>query len=281
MTTFGFELEMSDIKTVDAAEIVYEDLTLWVDRWGGYSKPILNYENWHLQSDGSIKNSDGTRCMFTYIDEDGILRNANSGRGSSDRYKWRGAELVSPVLDEKTEWKTTVDNYIKKFQEKGAVFESYLYDALHIHIGIPDIDFEEIKLWPRYAYALQTELNNLGNSWNGRRVYEEVEVEALANAETEAEFLNILLRKNGKQIQPYVNAARRIVNVLHWFSPAHANTIEFRCFKSVPSSEYIEACINLCLYIVEQWSNKVIVDSKDNTFMDLYYKVESIAERML
>jgi hypothetical protein len=93
----GFELEMSDIKTADAATIVYGDLVHWKDRYGDHARPTLTYDRFHVMSDGTLRNSDGTRCMNSYRDSQGRWQRADWAEGHPDHLKWKGAELISPV----------------------------------------------------------------------------------------------------------------------------------------------------------------------------------------
>jgi len=266
MTTVGFELEMSDIKTGDAALIVYEDLTYWQDRWGQYNKPQLHYDRWHLTSDGSIRNSNGTRCMTTYIDEDGKKKKANPSKISKDRLKWQGAELISPVLtldeirtiDGKRQQE--FEGFVSKFIEKDAVFEKHLFDSLHVHISVEEVAYRDLMYWVEQIYNVQDTLDSLGNDWRKRNKFipsDLIKFKEAADKQDEFEFTQLLKKtKDGEEKFWDHDDIRRIVDISHAFRVDRPNTIEFRCYSPVPTWEYITSCIELSLWLVEQWKAK-------------------------
>jgi hypothetical protein len=254
MNKIGFELEMSDILTADAALIVHGSLDNWEDRWGGYNKPQLDYSKWNVQSDGTLKNSDGTICMNSYK-EDGIYYRASNSRKSNDRLKWRGAELISPIipLDELDNRLEEASQFIEQFKSKGAIFSSELYNSLHIHVNVFDYTKDEVRSWLPFIKRVQKGLDELGNNWKGRKFYTDEEIENLVGCRLE-EFNDLYTTlPSGRKTSFNANGARRIVDIGPKFNPDKPDTIEFRCFKAIPTEEYIRACISLCVYLVDSW----------------------------
>lgn len=262
MRNLGFELEMSDILTKDAAQIVYGDLSLWQDRWGGYNKPNLDYSKWHIQSDGTLLNTNGTHCMSTYMDEAGLIRSANNGKSSAHRMFWQGAELISPVFtDEDTpQIVNQLFGYIEQFKSAGAIFSSKFNNSLHVHVDVSDIDKETVLglLWR--IYDVQDRLDSLGNDWNGRRKFTLEEVANLTSL-SEKDFVEEYLKtRTGRKIHFSANSARRIVDIGPKFNPNKPDTIEFRCFKAVPDVNYIVECVLLCQWLIEEWVKGISPD---------------------
>lgn len=261
MAKLGFELDMSDILTVDAAQIVYGDVSLWKDRWGTYSKPLLDYSDWNLQSDASIRNSDGTRCMVSFRDEEGKKRLANPSSISKDRYKWRGAELISPAfeLEDLPRIKVEFEDYIERLVHKGAIFKKYLFSMLHVHVDVSDVPEEEIMLWVQQIYNVQDELDLLGNSWRKRYKVTPPELEKWKAVIPDRDRVCDLLIRTSEGEEKFWghDETRRIVDISHVFREEKANTVEFRTFAGIPNWEYIEACLELSNWLVEQWKNKV------------------------
>jgi len=263
MRTVGFELEMSDIKTSDAAEIVYGDLSLWSDRYGAYSKPHLEYDRWHLQSDGSIRNNNKTRCMVSYLDESGQKKLANPSRLSPDRFKWQGAELISPVfyIEYPEEIKAKFEEFIYPMIKKGAVFERHLYNSLHVHVDISDVDLKDVMFWMKDIAQVQDTLDSLGNDWKKRNKISPSELMKFMDAadhEDVERFTDLLKRTSTGESKFWDHDdIRKIVDVAHRFRDDRPNTIEFRCFSPVPIWSDIELSIKLCVWLVEQWKDRV------------------------
>jgi hypothetical protein len=291
MRTVGFELEMSDIKTADAALIVYKDLALWKDRWGQYSKPSLVYDRWHLQSDGSIRNSDGTRCMTTFLNEEGQKVLANPSKKSVDRLQWKGAELISPVftLEDTSKLETQFETMISAFFKKGAFFSKALYDSLHIHVDVSDCTEEEMMHWMPQIANCQLTLNSLGNGWPKRNMLTPPELTKFEMAAQEGveSFKEQLVRtKEGKVKFWDHDDVRRIVDMSHRYREDRPNTIEFRSFSAIPTWSYIEESAELAVWLVEQWKEKVpykdyylILKEKANKIKeldDLYHRIRMI-----
>ena len=275
MNKIGFELEMSDILTAEAALIIHGSLDNWEDRWGGYNKPKLDYSKWNIQSDGTLKNSDGTICMNSY-QEDGVYYKANNSRKSKDRYRWRGAELISPIipLDELDERLEEASQFIEEFKYCGATFSSELFNSLHIHIDISDVELEKVQSWISYIFLVQSDLDKLGNDWHGRKLFTQEEVNRLTNCPLEEFNDYYTTLANGRKASFNANGIRRIVDVGPRFNPSKPNTIEFRCFKSIPDVRYIRACIELCLYLVDCWKNDGVISS--SKFIELLDEIKEL-----
>jgi len=263
MRTVGFELEMSDIKTADAAEIVYKDLGLWTDRYGAYSKPHLKYDRWHLQSDGSIRNSNKTRCMVSYLDSNGRKKLANPSSISLDRFKWQGAELISPVfyIEDSEKIKEEFEEFINPMIKKGAVFERHLYNSLHVHVDISDVELEDLMFWMKEISLVQDTLDSLGNDWKKRNKISPVELMRFLDAADHADvdkFKELLRRTPTGETKFWDHDdIRKIVDMAHRFRDDRPNTIEFRCFSPIPIWGDIKSSIELCVWLVEQWKAKV------------------------
>lgn len=275
MRNLGFELEMSDILTKDAAQIVYSDLSIWEDRWGGYEKPNLDYSKWHIQSDGTLLNTNGTQCMSTYMDETGAIQSASNSKNSPHRMFWQGAELISPVIhDEDLDSRLKeASGYFTQFLDQGAKFSSKLNNSLHIHVDVSDLSPEVVLNFLWRIHDVQNHLNRLGNKWNGRKLFALEEVANITGGGVEHFEENYLTIKNRK-VRFSANNVRRIVDIGPKFNPNKPDTIEFRCFQSLPSAIYIKECMEFCNWLIEQWLNPDV--DYDLIFNEKFNKLESL-----
>lgn len=252
----GFELEMSDIKTADAATIVYGDLLHWKDRYGNCAKPTLTYDRFHVMSDGTLYNSDGTVCMISYRDSEGRLQRANKSEGHPDHLKWKGAELISPAFD----WDSAAevadvfsrceDDYFPKLKKAGAVCKADLNDALHVHLDISALSWTEVRELLLAIVPVQWELSRLKSEWWGYQLFRDEELESLRTAKTRDEFdaryMTIRGYRGGLFLLPrWHDRIRRVVDIGSYLDPDRPNTIEFRCFRAAMDTAYITECIEL------------------------------------
>jgi hypothetical protein len=250
----GFELEMSDIVTSDAAEIVYGDRKLLPDYSYSYDKPKLDYSVWNLVPDSTIVNSDGSVCMKSYV-EDGQLVKAFNGRFSPDRFKWKGAELISPVFEEDKIDYTSLENFLTQFKEHGAVFSGDLCNALHIHIDISELTSLQVREIVTMIYLYQPYLEGLGSSWSGSRQFSDEEIKRLWETSTIEDWWTEYCTIKGKQLKPNRIGVRRFIDVGNYFNDIKDfKTIEFRCFRAVGTVEYVMDCIVLSQYLLEMWT---------------------------
>jgi hypothetical protein len=277
----GFELEMSDIKTVDAATIVYGDLVHWKDRYGDHARPTLTYDRFHVVSDGTLYNSDGTFCMSSYRDSEGRLQRADKSEGHPDHLKWKGAELISPAFD----WDSTAevaelfsrceDDYFPKFREAGGVCRADLYDALHVHLDISALSWTEVRELLLAIVPVQWELCRLKSGWWGHQVFQDEELESLRTAKTRDEFdacyRTIRSWQGGLYLLPrWHDRIRRVVDIGPYLDPDRPDTIEFRCFRAAMDTAYTAECIEL--------AREVLNGCHDTGF---WKKIETQVERML
>lgn len=247
---------MSDIKTADAATIVYGDLLHWKDRYGDHARPTLSYDRFHVVSDGTLYNSDGTHCMNEYRDSEGCLQRADKSEGHPDHLKWKGAELISPAFD----WELAgdvadvfsrcEDDYFPKFKAAGAVCKAELYDGLHVHLDISALSWTEVHELLLAIVRVQWDLCRLKSEWWGHQVFEDEELESLRTAKTRDEFdasyRTMRSSQGGLFLLPrWHDRIRRVVDIGPYLDPDRPDTIEFRCFRAAMDTSYIAECIEL------------------------------------
>jgi len=254
--TVGIEIELSDIKVVDAARLVYEstgrDFSLWQDRWGPYSKPKLSYDVWNVVSDGSLYNTDGSRCMWTYVDEQGKMCKANPAKSSSNRQKWLGAELVSPALKDVSSLVDSTRTLVGLLVENGATMTRGNVNALHVHVDISDLTFENLIHWPRLIREMQDTFDILSTKWKKRAFYTEEEVYRLEECTDARSFWREYRYIKGSVRHGDYDGHRRLLDIGPWFNPEKSySTIEFRGYSATKNIDYISSCIDLSLDTVE------------------------------
>lgn len=237
MSTIGIELEFSDIRTIDAARIVQEDqgylLSEWQDRYGPYGKPKLSYDRWHVMSDRSIENTDGTRCMWSYLDETGEVKPANVSKKSLDRQQWKGAELISPAVLEVEDLRTKLDYYLQEFKRAGAVSRRDLFNSLHVHVDISSLEWEELRVWPRKIYAIQDTLKELSTGWPKLEVFNVDHLDRLDSKSTFEDWWDEYLTYKGKKRFPEFDQCRKLIDISPRFNPNKSyKTVEVRCLTS-------------------------------------------------
>jgi hypothetical protein len=256
----GFELEMSDIKTVDAATIVYGNLDHWKDRHGHHVKPTLTYDRFHVVSDATLRNSDRTGCMISYIDSEGRRQPADSSEGHPDHLRWKGAELISPAFDWESDARRMVlgrceYDFFPRFKEAGAVCKPHLCDGLHVHIDISALSWKEVRDLLLAIESVQWELGRLTSEWYGHRFFSPKELESLRAADTPEAFdasYRTIQYGTGRYLLPrYDDRIRRVVDIGPYLDPNRPNTIEFRCFRAAMDTSYIDDCIRLALAVVD------------------------------
>jgi len=252
----GFELEMSDIVTSDAARIVYGSHLLLPEYAFGYNKPELDYSRWNLVPDSTIKNSDGTQCMKSFI-EDGIIVKAKNNAKSPHRFKWKGAELISPVInidvqEEVIKYFGDLEFFLKQFKDKGATFSGELNNSLHVHVDVQTLSPDEIRKLVTHIYFSQDILYPLKTDWSGSRKFSEEEMSRLWGSLDAKEFWKEYCTVKGKSLEPNRIGVRRFIDVGPYFSNLkNYQTVEFRCFKAKDDPIYILNCIYFSLWFVQ------------------------------
>lgn len=291
---FGIELEFSDIKTIDAAKLVYDYQKINIDDWQDIynlklgNKPKLKYDFWNVISDHTIKNSDGSVCMKTYKTEKNTFKKCSVFKGSKDRYKWQGVELISPVFSDLELFKKELKIYLDLLIKNNAVVKRNLDNALHVHIDISDLFFLEVKKIIPIIYKIQNSfIKFLTIDGLPIPLYTKDSVDKLISSKDEEEFWGIYRNMDGSILHPEASEHRRIIDVGPWFCESkNFKTIEFRAYSSSINIEYIVECVKLSLDTVDclinnkdiKWIEKKTkyIESiyKDSTNCDTIYKLE-------
>jgi hypothetical protein len=259
MRTIGLEIEMSDVKLIDAVKTVYaldgRPLELWEDRYGAKSKPRVNYSRWNVMSDGHIHNSDGSRCMYSYRDEEtGKLVQTGSSKSTIGRRHWKGAELVTPALESFEEGRETLSALLSELKNLGAAGLPGTY--IHVHVNVSDLPFEQIRDWTPSWMDIQDSLNRL--RWHGPPpvknipMYTQKLVDDLLATNSPDEFRRVYQTgPDGKLKTGGHFKVRRIVDPTPRFDTSKSyNTIEFRLARTVLDINYINEVADLALGIV-------------------------------
>jgi hypothetical protein len=251
----GFELEMSDILTKRAATIVYGDISEWHDRYDD-SKPKLTYDRFHVMSDGSLLNSDRTRCMRNYTTARHI-RPACASEGHPHHLRWKGAELISPVIDWDDQQARDsalgrAESYFKKFRRSKAICRPELFDGLHVHIDISDLDWDEVAVLPRRIRLVQDLLVPLATYWKGISFFTYEQLLTFIPCQTQEEFWEAYKTVDGKTYLEGDDEVRRIIDVGPYFDPARPDTIEFRCFRAALDVAYIASCVDFSIELLRK-----------------------------
>jgi hypothetical protein len=265
--TWGCEMEWGDVLLLEFAHIVQEyagkPKKEWQDRWGYANKP-QRYDQWYVESDGTIRNTNGTHSMVSYLDpKTGQMRSANRAKNGSRRY-WQGVELISPVT-KMSELKGRLEEFAHLRDiavEMGAVADPALRHACHIHVGIADFDLDDIKSLMRLAYASQAEMEEKfmlveANSDIPVHWWKIADVERLCGTESvESMFLEYRRRRN-TIAEPAHFAYKRVVNPSQWFKwkcgiADGIPTVEFRPFYSTLDMATLETYVRYSVELIER-----------------------------
>lgn len=154
---YGVELEMGDINTHMAARIVFNKQGLdyendWKDRgYTGFTK-VTRYDIWNVSSDGTLVNSNGTRCMHSVM-VDGKKKGAHPGNS----HLWQGAELISPIItvDKSGDRWAEFVGMLTQLKLNGADCRADLRHAFHVHIDVQDWDLDRMKEFVSWINAAQ------------------------------------------------------------------------------------------------------------------------------
>jgi hypothetical protein len=273
MRKVGVEIEVSDIRVVEAARLVFEatdrDFKTWEDRWGPYSKPKLKYDRWNVVSDGSLYNTDGSRCMWTYL-EGGQMKKASSSKSSGDRDKWLGAELVSPATEDVDKLVSEMQMLINLLVENGATMTRKNVNAFHVHIDISDLEFENLKRWPRLIYEMQDTFDILSTKWKKRAFYTLEEIERLEQCNDAKKFWEEYRYIKGRIRHGNFDGHRRLLDIGPWFNVEKSyKTIEFRGFSATKNVQHMSSCIKLALDTVEHLSRGEVVPDLEQRIAEM------------
>lgn len=252
----GVELEISDINTYLAVKKIYEYFNLDIDTWinlkGLPYKLEIAYDQWNATFDSTINNSDGSRCMFTYMDN-GNQRGIKKQNLLEDSLLSKGIEIVSPPSNDYYKTLNILKDLIDIMILNGASISNKLNDALHIHVDASDLSFKQIKDIPKKIYNIQKPLEKLLVPDTRPKVYSYSleDIDLLSRSLSEEEFYSQYMIVNGKPDHP-LYSARRIINIKPWLSnPIENKTIEFRCFSGTNNILYIKECMHLSLSIMD------------------------------
>lgn len=279
--TFGIEAEFSDIKTVDAVRLLYElwgrDPKDWRDRHGAWAKPVLDYSVWNCMSDGSLYNSNGTRCMWTYLDpEDGKIKQARATKDSPHRFLWEGVELVSRATDNFPALLDELVGSAAVLIGAGATARPEHFDSIHVHVDLSDLPWTQVASFVPRIYEIQEFLDQLATPWTRKELLTEEAVQDLADVQasgcTKEEFWEayrtvrvVRGRFKGQKITvPYDDdRQRRIVDIGPYFSAKKPyNTMEFRCFRAHENPEVMTDQVLLAKFIAD-----ALIDEKPLDFV--------------
>ncbi|WP_267716720.1 amidoligase family protein [Streptomyces sp. CoH17] len=263
--SFGTELEVGDLYLVPFAHAVQKfagkDPADWQDRWGHAIK-IKRYSQWYVTSDGTLLNSNGTRLMWTYMDENGQIKNASSSK-DADRSRWQGAELISPIMhkSEIDDFHAELADLIDIAKKQGAIFSPELRHTTHVHVGAEDFTFEDMKkLLISFKKASPWIEENLvpKNARYPVRWLKKHNMAAIEEAENvEQLFEAYRLRPSGEAVPEDNFVWRKVMNPGPWMKwylsneKESAPTIEFRCFPSTDDPGRIKNWVEWCLNFVE------------------------------
>lgn len=255
--TFGVELEYADIPTREAADYVQGlyGLTLedWEDRHYRY-RPAISYERWNIMGDPTIVNSDGTQCHVTFSPKPGSI-----ARGIGSDHPWKGAELISPIIEE-----ATIESDDGAFAEmqaimvalraRGATADPRMNTALHVHVGVSHWPWQKVAAFVPFSFEIQDEFRWLTTGWPKKQFFTEEDVSELGAllelGDRDAWWARYRLGRAADG-SPVVLAAdedavRRIIDVSPYFDEQKRHdTIEFRCFRSGFSADFVRAVIRL------------------------------------
>lgn len=260
----GIELEFSDVLTVKAAEELYKlwgrDFSTWEDRWGAYSKPRISYDEWNCMSDGSLKNSDGSRCMWSVFDDlKGRPVSVSASKDSPDRKRWSGIEVVSPATKDDLRLYRELSDVVKTLHGMGATTLPKHWNSLHVHVDLQGIPWETVAGFVRPIFEIQKDIDRLSTKWRRRSFFEEWQVEALESPEALRSkedwfktYRTVTTRKGVRIVSPQDDRQRRLIDVGPFFTAEKPyNTMEFRCFRSYTYPEPIIDQIQFAVKVAE------------------------------
>lgn len=252
----GIELEISDINTYAAVELLYNyfdlDIKLWENLLGFPDKLKVSYDQWNAVFDSTIKNSDGSICMFTYINN-GNQQGIKKINLKESSLLSKGVEIISPPTNDYQELAVTINDLVNIMLQNGAKISKKLNNALHVHVDARDVSFEQIAKVPEKIYNIQKSLEKLLVPDTIPKVYSytDDDLYRFSLASSKEELYSEYMIVNGHPDHP-LYSARRIINIKPWFVNSIENkTFEFRCFSATDNTEYIREAINLSLSIMD------------------------------
>jgi len=178
-STYGLEIEMGDVRLIDAARVIFEYQGMqfedWQDRGISLKDKVRRYNIWNISSDKTISNHNGTRCRRVVMLPDGRI----VGGKESNREYWQGAELISPVLhpDNMSEDFRTLKFYLSELRDIGASIEPDLFHDLHVHVDFGEQSEEnwrrllEFTEWVREAQYPLIRVHEAATGQHSPKVY--------------------------------------------------------------------------------------------------------------
>lgn len=250
----GLEFEISDINTNLASSIVYEhfsqDYSIWKNIDNIYTKPDLDYSIWNCIGDSTIYNSDGSRCVVSYLDNNGSIKMIDYD-SVEDMSKSRGAEIISPPSNDTDQLVNDLYSVLEKIKNNGGKISRNLDNALHIHIDASDLTFEQVRLIPRKCLQFQQELTKL-YTFNGMPVplYTIEQIEELESCIDIESYKKLYFTRHG--VINYAHPGHRfVVNIGPWLkNDLNYKTIEFRAFSASENQAYTKSAIDLSIKLM-------------------------------
>lgn len=261
--TFGIELEVGGVKTLQLAQFVYQqqrlDFATWKDR--GRNTKNRDYAFWNVQSDPTIQNRDGSMCMYDVM-IDGKLESI--GRDTERKALQLGAEIISPVhhLSDYYAFErslSTIVDYVKK--ESGYV-SPQLDHEFHVHIGIDDYTLDDVKSLVQWSFnnmdTFFARYPGYADRFSKNRVYfaDQVEQMMLCNDVSEFWELYKVSAANGRKSEIEFTY-RKDVNPAHWLENKALGwdrplTVEFRPIASSLDLSLLKTIIYDCAKVLDE-----------------------------
>ncbi len=237
---YGIEFEMSDINVQQAAEIVWSEQDLdirdWHDRGLDFSifTKVRRYDIWNISSDPTIHNSDGSRSM----------------RGK--REDWKGAELISPVLNTRNMGHDIrqLALQLDRLCRAGANVDPAT-QGLHVHVDVSDWELSDAKKFVEWMQSIQPDLidslRRLGrkrqHAWKVRpsqSMLRSTSLEQMFEAYRSHQYVK------GQVAKPEHYGYRRLVCIAPFLNDQIPfKTIEWRCWPATWSIRQIEKFVAL------------------------------------
>jgi hypothetical protein len=251
----GVELEFADINAYDAAKMLNQHFGYNFDEWQDEifrsidTVSVFDYSKWNFVSDSSILNSNGTYSARSFI-ENGEVVKADK-RIEEHRRKWSGIEIISPKTDSYFKLFESLEDVMQIMFSNGAAVNKALDTALHVHVDISDLSFEQLKALPRRIAKIETDLQILStNVLNPTHSLELVNRLEICNDIDEfcIEYHKV---DGGNYFRSFKTTKnRRVINLSPFlFRAIEHKTAEYRPFAMSTSVEYVYGCILLSLEI--------------------------------
>jgi hypothetical protein len=251
----GVELEFADINTYRAAQILNNHFGYNHDEWQDEifrsidTTSVFDYSKWNFVSDSSILNSNGTYSARSFIENGEVIKADN--RIEEHRRKWSGIEVISPKTNSYFKLFENIENVMELMWRNGASVNKSLDTALHVHVDISDLSFEQLKEIPRRIEKIETDLQIL--STNVLNPIHSLELVNRLESCSDIDEFCIEYHKvdGGNYFKSFkMTKNRRVINLSPFLFRSQENkTVEYRPFAMSTSVEYVCGCILLSLEI--------------------------------